>query len=71
MTDPTPYHWILTLSAPYGSGKITATNTGTINALPGQTRESAYEAIYAYCVEREPRLGNANVVFFALERNAL
>lgn len=68
----TRWHYILTLTwedRERGTQKCTA--TGTVSSLPEGTREDIYDFIYARTVREFEAAGEAYVLFFALEKNAL
>lgn len=62
------HHWVMTLEVP---GRMTVTQSGTWNPAPGSTRHDVFTAIRHELASRNVGLGNANVMFFALEPNQL
>ncbi|MFF4380315.1 hypothetical protein [Kitasatospora sp. NPDC001547] len=68
-----PTHaWLITLQRPLERGVLaTFTTEGTYTALPGATRQKAYQEIRALLAKERPELRDANVLFFSLEPNRL
>ncbi|MGW4687694.1 hypothetical protein ACWEPM_22725 [Streptomyces sp. NPDC004244] len=62
------YQWILTLDLP---GRAAATQYGTWNPHPGETRLDVFLAIKQEITRRHPELSGAVVSFFSLEPNQL
>ncbi|MGV9892072.1 hypothetical protein [Streptomyces sp. NPDC003395] len=65
------HHFILTLQMTTGSGFCMATFSNDITPLPGRTRAQVYAGLREEIARSNPRLADANTVFFALERNQL
>ncbi|MFJ4781684.1 hypothetical protein [Streptomyces sp. NPDC088762] len=62
------HHWVMTLELP---GRMAATQYGTFTPPPGSTRHDVFMGIRAEITRQHPELSHANVMYFALEPNAL
>ncbi|MGK5627310.1 hypothetical protein [Streptomyces sp. URMC 123] len=62
------HHWVMTVEIP---GRVTFTEYGTWTPPAGATRHDAFMSIKKHMAVDHPELANANVMYFALERNEL
>ncbi|GAA3032423.1 hypothetical protein FHS39_002563 [Streptomyces olivoverticillatus] len=60
------HFFLITLDVP---GRMQFTSHGTYNPPEGVTRQDAYLAIRQHVVESRPEFQQANVAFFAFDRN--
>ncbi|MFT2014609.1 hypothetical protein ACMA1D_01990 [Streptomyces sp. 796.1] len=65
------YHWIITLQFTTAQGLGIYTNDGVYDQRLGASRAEVYEGIRRDLAARDPRLVDANTLFFALEPNEL
>ncbi|RLL68390.1 hypothetical protein [Streptomyces sp. Z26] len=68
---PYSHHFVLTLQKPCPGGMAMGTWNGGMTPQPGWTRWDAYTWLLEQFVHNNPHLSGGNVLFFALEPNAL